>query len=231
MVEEERKIAEILQRAAKRANVSAERADCPSEETLAIFLNGSLAGKQREQMEAHLARCSFCVEELIAAFRSAATTETDLVPPRLITRAMALVARQETILDLAVRFVKGSIEVVSTSGKIIPRLAPILRTAATTAQGNALQVEQEVGRFRVAIELDLSEAGICQVIANVRDETGKPAEGVRLSLSSEDREQASFMTRGGLVVFDRISPGEYSIAVSESGNAVGKIRLNLMLER
>lgn len=96
---------------------------------------------------------------------------------------------------------------------------------------NTLQVEQEVGRFRVAVELDLSEAGMCQVVAHVREESGEPAEGVRLSLSSGEREQASFLTRDGLVVFDRISPGEYSIAVSESGNVVGKIRLNLMLER
>jgi hypothetical protein len=52
---------------------------------------------------------------------------------------------------------------------------------------------------------------------------------VRLSLSSGDREQASFLTRAGVVVFDRIAPGEYGIAVSESGAVVGRIKLSLIL--
>jgi hypothetical protein len=110
-------------------------------------------------------------------------------------------------------------------------MRPVVRSEPKAALENALQVEQDVGRFRVAVELDLSEAGMCQVVANVKEESGEPAEGVRLSLTSGDREQASFLTRNGVVVFDRISPGEYSIAVSECGNAVGRIRLNLMLEK
>jgi len=65
----------------------------------------------------------------------------------------------------------------------------------------------------------------------VTENTGLPAEGVRLSLNSDEREHASFLTRGGIVVFDRIAPGEYSIAVSESGAQIGKIKLSLMLER
>ena len=88
-----------------------------------------------------------------------------------------------------------------------------------------------MGRFKIAVEIDVGTAENCQLTANVAEEDGKPADGVRLTLNSDGREQASFLTRGGVVVFDRISPGEYSIAVSEADSLVGKIRLNLMLER
>jgi hypothetical protein len=120
---------------------------------------------------------------------------------------------------------------ISTTARVVAAPVPVLRAEAQESPANRLRVEQEVGRFKVAVELDLSEAGVCQVIANVTEESGEPAEGVRLSLSSGDREHASFLTRAGIVVFDRIAPGEYSIAVSESGTPIGRIRLNLMLER
>ena len=142
---------------------------------------------------------------------------------------IGLVQGRGTLFDLVVRLARGSIELISTSARVIAAPAPALRGEVKPAAENMLQVEHEVGRFRVAVELDLSAAGMCQVIANVRDDTGEPAEGVRLSLSSGEREQASFLTRHGVVVFDRITPGEYSIAVSESAGVVGRIRLSLIL--
>ena len=78
------------------------------------------------------------------------------------------------------------------------------------------------------MELELIEEGICQVVAHVTEGQGNPADGLRLSLISGGREQASFLTRGGEVVFDRIPVGDYSIALFESGTPVGTIKLALM---
>jgi len=227
----EEKIPEILRRLGSKAHGRHDRSNCPSEESLAVFLNGDLAGAGRDQLETHLAQCAACADDLVAAYQSAQPGALGEVPQRLIEKALALVPSKGTLFDLTVRLFGDSIELISTSARIIPVPVPVLRGEATPSPSNTLQVEQEVGRFKVAVELDLSEAGVCQVVANVRGESGEPAEGVRLSLNSRDREQASFLTRGGVVVFDRISPGEYSIAVSESGTQVGKIRLNLMLEK
>ena len=228
---DDEKITRILRRMQNRARKKADRVNCPDEETLAQFLSGDLAGGAREGIEAHLAQCSACVDDLVAAYKSGAAIYMEKAPRRLVARAMALLAGKEAPVDLAVRLVKDSIELLNTSARVISNPISAVRGEVKSAKGNALQVEQEVGRFRVAVELDLKEPGVCQVVANVTEESGKPAEGVRLSLSAGDREQASFLTRGGVVVFDRIAPGEYSIAVSEAGNAVGRIRLNLMLER
>jgi hypothetical protein len=224
---DEDKIARILRRLSGRARHRAGRVDCPDERTLAVFLTGGLADDLKKNLEAHLAGCSFCVEELVEAYQSA--EGYDAAPQHLVQKAMALVQRKQPLFDLAVRLVKDSIELIRTSARVVPAPAVALRSAAKPSEANALQVEQEVGRFRIAVELELSEPGTCQVVANVTEETGAPAEGVRLSLNSGEREQASFLTRGGIVVFDRIAPGEYSIAVSESGTHVGRIRLSLIL--
>jgi len=228
---DENKIAEMLRRLSGRAREGANRVNCPDEETLAVFLSGDLSGDVGKKVEAHLAKCSFCLDDIVVAYKSGEGYDVLSVPQRLVAKVRALVSKKETLFDLAVRLVGGSIQLVSTTARIMPAPAPVLRGVAPESAGNMLQVEQEVGRFKVAVELDLSEAGVCQVIANVKEDSGEPAEGVRLSLSSGDREHASFLTRAGIVVFDRISPGEYSIAVSESGNHIGKIRLNLMMER
>jgi hypothetical protein len=225
---DERKITGILRRLMSRPQFPNNRAGCPDEETLAVFLSGDLAGDARDEVEAHLAQCSFCMEDLVAAYKSG-EIGMDRVRQYLMDNAMGLVQGRETLFDLVVRLARGSIELISTSARVIAAPAPVLRGEVKPAEANSLQVEQEVGRFRIAVELDLTEAGMCQVVANVREETGELAEGVRLSLSSGDREQASFLTRAGTVVFDRIAPGEYSIAVSESGAVVGKIKLSLMM--
>jgi hypothetical protein len=223
------KIAELLSRLPTRVSGKADRSDCPDEEILASFLAGNLEKDAERTLESHLARCSFCCEDLAAANKFDEFANTERVPQRLIERVMGLVSERENSFDLIVRLVNGSLELIRTAARVTPISAPLLRGGAKPAKGDALQVEQEVGRFRVTVELDLREAGTCQVIANVTEESGKPAEGIRMSLSSAEREHASFLARAGVVVFDRVAPGEYSIAVSESGAVVGKIRLSLMM--
>jgi hypothetical protein len=228
---DEKKLAAMLKRVGSRAQVPVARDGCPDEEVLAVYLGGAADVAAGSRIEEHLSLCSFCVHDIVAAYGAARSDKLVSVPARLIERASALVTAWETLFDLTVRLIKDSIEIVSTSARVVPTPMPILRGEPQASPGNMLQVEQEVGRFRVAVELDLTGTGTCQVVANVKEASGAPTEGVRLSLSSSDREQSSFLTRHGLVVFDQIAPGEYSIAVSEAGNYLGKIRLNLMLEK
>lgn len=227
----ENKIIEILRRFWVRRPDKADRTRCPDEETLAQFLTGSLMEGTRDRIESHLAVCSYCAQELVVGYKTTETDEVTRVPSRVIERAMALVQDKVVFFDLAVRLIRDSIELISTSGRVVPLLRPIVRTEIKATEANALQVEQEMGPFKVAVEIDVNNAETCRLVANVAEAEGKPAEGVRLTLNSGDREQASLLTRSGVVVFDRIAPGEYIVAVSEAGRLLGKIRLNLMLQR
>jgi hypothetical protein len=224
---DEDKIAEFLRRLSARARNRGDRPGCPDEENLAIFLSGPLNENARNILEAHLANCSHCVEDLAAA--RASEQGYDTAPHRLIQQAMALVEPKERLFDLAVRLARGALELISTTGRIIPIPVPVMRAETTAVAANAVQVEHDVGRFRIVVELEIGDPGTCRVTANVTEPTGAPAEGVRLSLNSADREHASFLTRAGIVVFDRIAAGEYSIAVSESGTHVGRIKLSLTM--
>jgi hypothetical protein len=206
------------------------RAGCPDEETLASYLADVLTPSMGEEMETHLAQCTACLDDLSAAYTSMRGDEKETVPEALIAKAMALIpqAAQEGFFDMVVRLARGSLELVSTTGQLVevPGLAGIrgkLESSGTTI----LQVEKEMGRFKVAVEVEPVEDELCQLAVTVRAGGALPADSIRLSLLAGGREQASYLARQGTAIFDRIPPGDYRLAISEANAALGSIRLTI----
>ena len=207
------------------------RAGCPDEETLASYLASGLTPTMGEEMETHFAQCAACLDEVSAVYSSMLGDEKETVPEAFVTKAMALipqVAREEGFFDMVVRLARGSLELVSTTGQLVevPGLAGVrgkLESPGTTI----LQVEKEMGRFKVAVEVEPVEDELCQLAVTVRAGGALPADGIRLSLLAGGREQASYLARQGTAIFDRISPGDYRLAISEANAALGSIRLTI----
>jgi hypothetical protein len=208
-----------------------ERAGCPDEETLASYLADGLTPTTSKEMETHLSHCTACLDELSAAYSSMLGDEKETVPEALVTKAMALIphlVQEEGFFDMVVRLARGSLELVSTTGRLVevPGLAGIrgkLESPGTTI----LEVEKEMGRFKVAVEVEPVEGELCQLAVTVRAGEALPADGIRLSLLAGGREQASYLARQGTAIFDRISPGDYRLAISEANAALGSIRLTI----
>ena len=206
------------------------RAGCPDEETLASYLADVLTPSMGEEMETHLAQCTACLDDLSAAYTSMRGDEKETVPEALIAKAMALIpqAAQEGFFDMVVRLARGSLDLVSTTGQLVevPGLAGVrgkLESPGTTI----LQVEKEMGRFKVAVEVEPVEDELCQLAVTVRAGGALPADSIRLSLLAGGREQASYLARQGTAIFDRIPPGDYRLAISEANAALGSIRLTI----
>ncbi len=230
---DEERIANILRRLLGRTRPQPARSGCPDEESLANYLSGLLSGAAKESLEEHLSSCTFCVDEIVAAHKTMQDTATEIVPQRVIDRAMGLVPakqRSEGVFDLVVRLVKDSIELVTTSGQWMNPAAAVpvgVRGKAQPSATSILQVEKELGDFKVAVEVELIGAGQCQIAVGMKDPGGRAVDNVRVSLVSEGREQASYLTRQGEAVFDRIPKGEYNLSLSESGKPLGTIRLRM----
>ncbi len=230
---DEERIAAIMRRLLSRAKEDATRTGCPDEESLANYLGGFVSEQAKESIETHLAGCSFCVDEIVAAHKAAQETAPETVPQRVIDRAMGLVPakqRSEGVFDLVVRLVKDSIELVTTSGQWLNPAAAVpvgVRGKAQASATSILQVEKEIGDFKVAVEVELIAAGQCQIAVGIKEPGGRAVDNVRVSLLSEGREQASYLTRQGEAVFDRIPKGDYNLSLSESGKPLGTIRLRM----
>jgi len=207
------------------------RATCPDEETLANYLAGGFPSSVDEQINTHLTECTACLDDLSAAYSSMLGDEKEAVPEGLIAKAMALMpqnAQEEGFFDMVVRLVRGSVELVSTTGQLVevPALAGV-RGKPEASGTTILQVEKEMGRFKVAVEVEPVEDKLCQLAVTVRAGASLPTDGIRLSLLAGGREQASYLARQGTAIFDRISPGDYRLAISEANAALGSIRLTI----
>jgi hypothetical protein len=226
------KIVKLLSRLPSRGGGSGDRLECPDEETLTDFLAGRLEKNARAALETHLAQCSFCLDDLVAAYKSGELAGTETVPQRLIDNAIGLVQGQETLFDLVVRVTKGTLELIRASVPVSwPELAVQLRGNQPGPTGKVLQLSKAMGRFNITAELEAVEEGMCLLDVHVKDELGRPAEGVRVTLSSEGREQASFLTpAGGEIVFEGILPADYQLAVFDGGGLVGTAELRLTRE-
>ena len=207
------------------------RAGCPDEETLANYLAGGVTTSMREDMEIHLAQCMACLDELSAAYSSMMVDEKEAVPEALVAKAMALKpqnAQEEGFFDVVVCLVRGSLELVSTTGRLVdvPIMAGV--RGKLESPGTAiLQVEREMGKFKVAVEVEPVEDDLCQLAVTVKAGAAVPTDGLRLSISAGGREQASYLARQGMAIFDRISPGDYRLAITEANAPVGSIRLTI----
>jgi hypothetical protein len=207
------------------------RAGCPDEERLANYLAGGLTPGMSEEMETHLAQCTSCLDDLSAAYSSMLGDEQEAVPEPLIAKAMALVpqtAQEESFFDMVVRLARGSLELISTTGQLVevPGLAGV-RGKPESLGTTILQVEKEMGRFKVAVEVEPVEDELCQLAVTISAGGGLPADGIRLNLLAGGREQASYLARQGTAIFDRVSPGDYRLAISEANALLGSIRLTI----
>lgn len=194
-------IGNAIQTLLSKRSATGARAGCPDENSLAAYLTGSISDQQRDQIEGHFAECRFCLSE-VAAANQAGESGMTTAPQWLIERAMALVAaaKPDGVLDLVVRLVKDSLELVRQSGDWVPAMAPQpIGVRGTTAPSNSaiLQLEKELGGHKVVVEVERVEGGACQVILKVTSMDGKPVEGLRGSLLVGDREQASYLMRQG----------------------------------
>jgi hypothetical protein len=207
------------------------RAACPDEETLSRYLTAGLTPTTGEEIEVHLAQCTACLDELSAAFSSMLGDEKEAVPEALVAKAMALMpqaAPEEGFLDMVVRLVRGSLELVSTTGRLVevPIMAGV-RGKLESPGAAILQVEKEMGKFKVAVEVEPVEDELCQIAVTVKAGAPLPTDGIRFSLLAGGREQASYLARHGMAIFDRISPGDYRLAITEANAPVGSIRLTI----
>lgn len=216
----------------RRRQQATARVGCPDEESLADYLSGTLSESQREKTETHLAACSSCVTEMVTVHKASQETMMEKVPQHLIDRAMTLVRPtygQENFLDLVVRIVKDSLELISTSGRPILAAAPVaVRGEEGSVESGIIEVEQGMERFKVGVEVERVEPGLCRVVVSVTGEGRIVGENLRMSLFSGGRERASYLAREGKVAFDRIPRGEYNLAISDAGIAAGTIRVKLI---
>lgn len=208
--------------------------DCPEDEAIGAYLHGGLSESARSEIEAHLADCGHCLNTFLAADAAAPGGQEAIVPSGLTARATALMPQSKStgeVFTVVVEFVRDSLALIATSGRLImPTPAAQIRGKEKSSDIAMLQIDSAIGQLRVGVEIERLEDDLCQVVVSATTTDGALADGLRFSLLSGDREQASYLARQGAATFDRVPPGEYRLAVTESGKSLGAVELTIKEE-
>src|ERR1044071_8675630 len=179
----------------------------PDAMMLAAYMDGKLSLADRESIDHHLASCEVCLDQIVAVaeWADSAAEKPQSTPAYLLERAIALEpsknpksspAKNQRLFDVVLRLVSDAVEIVSTSAEWViplPTVEPAVRAKSMTSRGTTVEVQRDIGGYRIEVEVEHVKGGLCDVAVRVKGQDGKAVDGLRLSLFAAGREQASYL--------------------------------------
>lgn len=207
--------------------------NCPDEETFACFFEGRLSKEEDQRLKDHLIGCDKCLELIMAVSQKA---EELSLPEDLISRAKNMIAQQQNFsvafLEIVLGFSDKTIDIIKTSGDILfgQEFAPlpVLRSRNIKDFGREVIIVKDLGTIKTEIEIENKANHNAKVAVKLTDKnTGRPAEGLRITLLRKEEELESYIAHAGKAVFDDVLVGSYIFEVSSTELIIGKILLNI----
>ncbi len=208
---------------------------CISDESFASFVGGKCSDAENEKASKHIFNCSDCSKALVDYIKIANDQEHLLAPNYITQPVLDYVAEnaKEVILDLVLEIREKAIELIKSTGDILlgPQLVPIpvLRNAKKEiTQGENIRVVKKINEMVVDVEIEKRRSPSTDlVIRLMEDATKKKLSGIRIGLTKNNREIASFLTQSGKVKFEEVNVGIYQIILLDNDKKLGVININL----
>lgn len=210
---------------------------CLSEEAFACLIEGKVVAKDRKKAGRHLASCGMCREALEDyQFVSKAVSETGdvRIPNWVLERAKALLSEEAggNVLEIAARIGQGILELVSTTGEMIVKgqavPLPVLRGRGIAQSEQDLRVVKSFQDILADVQLEMTQMPGLDMIVRVNNKkTKQRAQGIRVTLTRDDRELESSITVDGKVAFQRLREGIYQILLTKGGEKLGVVLVDL----
>ncbi len=219
---------------------SQDKGGCPPEEILALYMEGGLAGKEKDRVMEHLSFCSDCLD--IVAMEASAEGELSAegagatVPSRAVDRAKNLVrsGTDETLFDIVVRLGRGTLEIIHSALQPLPPVYQpahaALRSSDEEQAPEPLWIEKVFNGLSAELQLGSSQEGLCNIQVFLKTTEGGPLPGgLRVTLKDlpMGKELQSAPVRDGVAVFSGLNGGEYELEIREQGNVVGTASIRL----
>jgi hypothetical protein len=204
---------------------------CPSEERLADYVEGRLAGEDTSRLEKHLSDCETCLETLVVTnglVRGRGLFQFDPVPGEVTESAVQLLARHRAVSYSAM--MENLRQSVENWGKKIsdfiwPR--PWRKWQHATIRSSSRVASENLVRIRVPFkeietEIEIEKTGDNKAHIRVRlSGPNKPRKPLRITLKQGEREIASYLLDRGDVLFEDTSFGHYGISLAEDDMRLG----------
>lgn len=214
-----------------------ENRDCPSDETLTLWVQGLLANDERARLESHAESCVEC-RDLLATLAEVKDKEAQInqlsVPQQFLSSARQIIkqAWENQIVTIFVKISQGVYTAAETTGRILyaPWLEPGMVTRAEAGTDNAsVVVETVYQNMRCLIETSRTQDDrhtLRAVFTSVS--TGRPIECSLFVLFEENEEIESQMSTDGKVVFEDLPPGSYRLTLTLPDRSQGHLDFHLI---
>lgn len=206
---------------------------CPDEETLICFMEGRLTEEENQQLKKHFIGCDNCLELVSLVSQEA---ERIALPEDLIMRAKEVILQRQSLepalLEIILALKEKTIDLIKTSGNILfgQEFAPlpVLRGRNIKDFGEEVTIVKDLANLKTEIELENKSHNYVKITLKLADiSTGKPVEGLRISLIREGEEIESYIVESGKIIFDNVLADNYSIEISTPELTLGKILLEI----
>ena len=203
------------------------------EETLACFIEGRLAPKENERIQAHLIGCERCAEAFAVSLKPE-VRENQVVPEQLMQEVKRLIKEQDklSILEIGLRFKEKAIEIMNTTGDIlvgqelIP--APVLRSRKVKDFKDEVTILKDFKDIRVEVKIENKAGEAFDLTVLVKEkETQKIIKDLRVTLLRQDLELESYLNDSGKVIFENVLLGKYTVEISTLETKLASVRLEI----
>ena len=207
---------------------------CPDAERIADFAEQRLDAALHETVDAHLAACDGCFDQVVHV-RWAIEQERALVgapfpvtPAERSARERARALFSEPLGRAVFRLLKGALELVSTTGASWePVAVPAVRGAGDADARDLWEAAFPAGELSLRIEVERTGAG-CVVAAGIAAPGGAEAPaGTSVALLRDGTVVALQPATAEPADLAEVGPGAFAVEVRRDGGTLGRAELHL----
>ena len=205
----------------------------PDEEEMACFCEGKLSGQENNRIKLHLLSCDNCAEAFVTQFRLTDLKDSK-VPEELINRMKNLIDQKDEPSPLEIFLqIRGEIlELIDTAGdvlvgqELVP--APILRTRKIKDFKDEITIFKDFEDVRVQIKIENKGKELFDFRITVIDKNTQAAvKGIRVTVLKNNLELESYLSDTGVVKFEQMSLGSYTLEITCAGNKLATLLLDI----
>lgn len=214
-----------------------ERIECPNEILINRYVLHQCSPEERKEIEAHLIKCSLCRYEVVSLTETLPEIQDDKkwgdLPERILKKGMELIKKkqgsQRAPLEICLQFIHNKWNIIRHTGILIPQPILAVRRETPLQTDKVSTLVKEFNGYRVEADIKGNKEGTLDLKIRVKkSEEENLLSKVDFSLRDQKRHRIlEESTRDGMICFEGILPGDYSINIRQLGQIIGEISIHL----
>ncbi|MBI5788059.1 MAG: hypothetical protein HZA78_04290 [Candidatus Schekmanbacteria bacterium] len=190
------------------------------------YASGDMPDDLAEPFWERIQECPYCLEKLLQIQQSIRHVDKQLSYPPAQINKLIKQKNGANLLDIALGWVKGLLELINTTGLLLPpEPVPVIRGSAQISLP-ALRIAEEFEKCTVQVLAEKTDHQTCNIEVKVQPLIPL-AEDLKVTLKKSQRLLISKSLTGDGIGFEELTPGSYQIILALGNESWGQILLQI----